>query len=96
MHYFHDPPTCSSPRIFKRDRQAFGDPAAAVGLKISSIKFVAAVCILAVSRFLIENIRYADNLNFSFKTMKEYHEVKKELIGNFGLYSLPLKYVVTP
>jgi hypothetical protein len=95
MHYFHDAPTCSSPRIFKRDRQAFGDPAAAIGLEISCIKFFAAVCILAVSRFLIENIRYADNLNLSFKTLKEYQEVKKELICNFSLYSLPLKYVVT-
>ena len=88
MHYFHDPPISSSPRIFKRDRQAFGDPAAAVGLEILCIKFVAAVFILAVSRFLIENIRYEDNL-------KEYQEVKKELICNFSLYSLPPKYVVT-
>ena len=34
MHYFHDPPTCNIPRIFKRDRQVFGDPAAAIGLEI--------------------------------------------------------------
>ena len=72
MHYFHDPPTCNSPRIFKRDRQAFGDPEAAIGLKILCINFVAAVCILAVSHFLIESIRYADNFNVSFKILKEY------------------------
>ena len=55
MHYFHDPPACNSPRIFKRDRQAFGDPAAAIGLEISCIKFVAAVCILANPSFLSIN-----------------------------------------
>ena len=35
MHYFKDPPSCKVPQIFKRDRQAFGDPAAAIGLEVS-------------------------------------------------------------
>ena len=32
MHYFKDPPSCKVARIF---RQAFGDPAVAIGLEVS-------------------------------------------------------------
>ena len=95
MHYFRDPPSCLIPRIFRRDRQAFGDPAASFGLEIACIKFVAAFCLLAVCKYLVEYCRYADNLNYSFETVAEFQAAKSELVEKFDLFSLPLKYCIT-
>ena len=51
----------------------------AVGLEIAIIKFVAAIALLAVSKFILEFCRYADNILYSFASREEYLEVKELL-----------------
>ena len=64
-------------------------------MEIACIKFVAAYCLLAVCKFLVEYCRYADNLNYSFQTLAEFQAAKSELLEKFDLFSLPLKYCIT-
>ena len=59
------------------------------------MKFVVAVAVLIVTKFLLEAIRYSDNLMFSFQTVKEFQEVKKDLVKSFDTYSMGLKYCIT-
>ena len=75
--------------------QSFGDGGAAQGLEVGILKFVCTAAILMVSKFIIEFIRYSDNLMYSFKTKKEYLEVKKDLETSFSLFSMPLKNCIT-
>ena len=44
--YYKDPKRCQHPRIFKRICQEFGDTAAAIGLEVAMIKFIAVACLL--------------------------------------------------
>ena len=64
-------------------------------MEVAVLKFVVAVAALLITKFLLEAIRYSDNLMFSFKTVNEYSEVKKDLIKSFDTYSMGLKYCIT-
>ena len=63
------------------------------GWKSEFSSFLCTAAILMVSKFIIEFVRYSDNLMYSFKTKKEYLEVKEDLETSFSLYSMPLKYL---
>ena len=64
-------------------------------MDIAVLKFVVAVAALIVTKFLLEAIRYSDNLMFSFQTVNEFQEVKKDLVKSFDTYSMGLKYCIT-
>ena len=68
-------PDCTQARIFRQVTQSFGDTSAAIGLEIGIIKFVAAVAVLTVTKYLLEFSRYADNIMFSKETKEEYLEI---------------------
>ena len=93
--YFWDLPGCSKPRIFRQTSQSFGDGGAAQGLEVAILKFVVATAILVVTRYLLESIRYSDNLMYSFKSKKEFLEVKDDLERSFDRYSMGIKYCIT-
>ena len=93
--YWWNTPLCSQACIFSQVSQSFRDTSAPMGLEVPIIKFVAGVALLAVSKFLLEFCRYADNILFSFPTLKEYLEVKKDIEKAFTTYSMPLKYTIT-
>ena len=93
--WWADLPTCTQTRIFRQVTQSFGDTSAAIGLEIGIIKFVAAVAVLAVTKFLLEFSRYADNIMYSTETREEYLEIKEDLNKSFNMYSMDLKYVIT-
>ena len=67
--FFKDVPKCNQPRIFKRICQEFGDSAAAFGLEIACLKFVMVECVMEISKFIVESVCYADNINTSFQTI---------------------------
>ena len=93
--YFWDPPNCTQPRLFRQTSQSFGDTSAAQGMEVSILKFVVVVAILIVTKFLLEEIRYSDNLMFSFETIEEFKAVKEDLTRSFETYSMNLKYCIT-
>ena len=59
------------------------------------LKFIVAGVLLSVSKYILEYIRYSDNILYSFETQEEYEEVKKDLKETFERYSLPLKYLIS-
>ena len=81
--YFWDPPDCKHPRLFRQTSQSFGDVPAAQGMEVAVLKYVVAIAVLMVTKFLLEAIRYSDNLMYSFRTIEEYQEVKSDLIKSF-------------
>ena len=93
--YFWDPPECHQPRLFRQTSQAFGDTSAAQGMEVSILKFVVVVAVLIITKFILEEIRYSDNLMFSFETIEEFEAVKKDLTKSFETYSMNLKYCIT-
>ena len=86
--YFSDIPECSQPRIFRKVSQGFGDLPAATGVETGILKFVLAAAIHPVTRFILESIRYSDNIMHSFKSKKEYEEVKEDLTQSLEKYSM--------
>ena len=64
-------------------------------MEVGILKFLVLAAILLVTRFILECIRYSDNLLYSFKTKKEYLEVKQDLEKSFEKYSMKLKYCIT-
>ena len=89
--YYWDPPECRRPRLFTQTSQSFGDTSAAQGMEVAVLKFVVAVAGLMITKFILEAIRYSDNLMSSFKTEEEYSQVKEDLIKSFNTYSMNLK-----
>ena len=59
------------------------------------IKFIAVACLLISTKHLVENVRYADNLNHSYENIESYKEAKEDLKNAFEKYSMPLKYLIT-
>ena len=59
-------------KIYKQATQAFGDTAAAFGLEVDILKFIVASVLLSVSKYILEYIRYSDNILYSFETQEEY------------------------
>jgi hypothetical protein len=88
--YYWDLPGCSKPRIFRQTSQSFGDGGAAQGLEVVILKFVVATAVLLVTRYILEAIRYNDNILYSFKSKKEFMEVKEDLKRSFDHYSMGL------
>ena len=68
--WWNDLPTCKQARIFRQVTQSFGDTSAAIGLEIGIIKFVAAIAVMAVTKFLLEFSRYADTFYIALKQKK--------------------------
>ena len=64
-------------------------------MEVAVLKYVVAIAVLMVTKFLLEAIRYSENLMYSFRTIEEYKEVKSDLIKSFDAYSMNLKYCIT-
>ena len=75
--------------------QSFGDTGAAVGLEVAIVKFVCGVAVLAVTKWILEFFRYADNLLHSVETPQQYEELKEDLLQSISRYSMPLKYCIS-
>ena len=48
-----------------------------------------------VTKYILESIRYSDNILYSFKTLEEYKKIKKDLETSLSAYSMKLKYCIT-
>ena len=66
-----------------------------LGIRVRILKFVVAAALLLVTKFCLEFVRYSDNIMYSFKTVEEFQEVKKDMEKAFQEYSMELKYLVT-
>jgi hypothetical protein len=44
-----------------------------------------------VTKYILKSVRYSDNILYSFQTLKEYEEVKKDLETSLSSYSMQLK-----
>ena len=95
FYWWYDLPSCKRSRLFRQVTQSFGDTAASAGLEVAILRYVATHCKLDVDKFLVEHVRYADNLVFSFRTLEEYLASKADLNDAFKTYSMPLKYIIT-
>ena len=62
----------------KQTKQAFGDTTAAFGLEVAILKYVVAAALVLVTKYILEYVRYSDNILYSFQTLEEYQEVRKE------------------
>ena len=82
-------------KVYQQATQAFGDTAAAFGLEVAILKYIVAYAVLSVSKYILEYIRYSDNILYSFETQEEYRKVKKDLEESFAKFSLPLKYLIS-
>ena len=58
------------------------------------VKFVCSFAALAVTKWILEYSRYADNILHSTETVEEYQELKDDLVNSFQTFSMPLKYCV--
>ena len=61
--YYWDIPECTQPRIFRKTSQDFGDLPAASGLEIAILKFVVPAAKHKVTKYILESIRYSDNIS---------------------------------
>ena len=95
FYWWWDVPTCLKPRILKRKTQDFGDTSAAWGLETACLKYIVPACKLSVTRYIVEAIRFADNVVFSFSTISEFWKVKADLEEAFSKYNLNLKYCIS-
>ena len=93
--WWWDLPQATKARVFRQVTQSFGDTGAAVGLEVAIVKFVCGVAVLAVTKWILEFSRYADNLLHSVETPQQYEELKEDLLQSFSRYSMPLKYCIT-
>ena len=59
------------------------------------LKFVVATAVLLVTKFCLEFVCYSDNILYSFKSIKEFQEVKEDMERSFQEYSMELKYLIT-
>ena len=82
-------------KVFQQATQAFGDTSAAFGLEVATLKYIVANAVLSVSKYILEYIRYSDNILYSFETQEEYEEVKKDLEESFSRFNFPLKYLIS-
>ena len=95
LYYYKDPMSCTNPQILVRSTLDFGDALAPFALEVANLKYIANHVDSKVAKYIVEDLRYADNIVFSFKTVDEYEHVKKELQESYSHYNLPLKYLVT-
>ena len=93
--FYEDPETCKIPVIYKRERMDFGDKAAATSLELSHHKYIVKACIIAISIYILSQIRYSDNVLSSFKTQEEMYAVKEDIIQAYKKYNMELKYIKT-
>ena len=77
--FYWDPLRCSQPRIFRQTSQNFGDGSAAQGLEVAILKFVVAAAVYLGTKYILEAVRYSDNILYSFQTVKEHEDVKEDL-----------------
>ena len=63
-------------KVYQQNTQAFGDTAAAFRLEVAILKYIVAYAVLSVSKYILEYIRYSDNILYSFETQEEYRKVK--------------------
>ena len=85
-----------NPRQVKRDgSQAFGDTSAAFGLEVAILNYVVAVALMLVTKYVLEYVRYLYNILYSFQTLEEFHQVRRDMEESFTQYNLPLKYLIT-
>ena len=68
---------------------------AASGLETGILKFVLPAAVHPVTRFILESVRYSDNIMYSFKSWKEFEEVKEDLNQSLEKYSMGLKYCIS-
>merc|ERR1712215_190401 len=92
---FHDLKTLERGHVFKQQTQAFEDTSASWGLECGILKFVVAAALLLVTNFCLEFVRYSDVIMYSFKTVQEFQEVKKDMENAFQEYSMEFKYLVS-
>ena len=93
--YFWDIPECAQPRIFRKVSQDFGVLPAATGLETGILKFVLPAAVHPVTKFILESIRYSDNIIDFFKSRKEFEEVKEDLTQSLEKYFMGLKYCIS-
>ena len=65
------------------------------GLEIAILKFVVPAAKHKVTKYILESIRYSENIMYSFKTVKEFNMVKEDLIASLDKYSMSLKYCIS-
>ena len=92
---YWDIPECTQPRIFRKTFQDFGDLPAASGLEIVILNFVVPIAKHEVTKYILESIRYSDNIMYSFKTVEEFKAVKEDLIATLDKYFMSLKYCIS-
>ena len=64
-------------------------------LEIAILKFVVPAAKHEVTKYILESIRYSDNIMYSFKTVEEFYAVKEDLISSLDRYSMSLQYCIS-
>ena len=54
-----------------------------------------AATLMLVTKYILGFVRYSDNILYSFQTLEEFHEVRKDMEESLTQYNLPLKYIIT-
>ena len=92
FYWFHDPRgRLERGKVFKQATQAFGDTSAAFGLEVAILKYVVAAALMLVTKYILEYVRYSDNILYSFQTLEEFHQVRRDMEESFTQYNLPPK-----
>ena len=93
LHWWKDPSVCSIPRIFTCARVYFGDNFASSMLELFHRLWMKDECKLDVTKYLLCEARYSDNLQFSFKGQQEMEQVKDDLKEGYSKFSINLKFL---
>ena len=59
------------------------------------MKYVVPAAKHPVTRFILEAVRYSNNIMYSFKSREEFEEVRQDLVQCLDKYSMGLKYCIS-
>ena len=70
-------------------------PGTASGLETAILKFVVPAAKHEVTKYILESIRYSDNIMYSFKLVEEFNMVQEDLVQSLDKYLMSLKYCIS-
>ena len=94
-YWYQDPENMKDPIIMERHTMDFGDSIAALVIRIVQLKFLMAATKMKLVQEVIRKGAYAGNYNSSFRTIKEYTEVRDEMNRMHKAIGMPLKGTYT-
>ena len=93
LYWFRDPENMRDPVIYKRKRMDFGDRQASLALEICHSNLIVKECKLEITKYLLTEIRYSDNVVGSVMDQKTFRSVVEDIEQAYKKFGFKLKYI---